>query len=76
NSQSPYPSLAAGGCHAVAPSGTSGARMRRKNRKATEERRASQNSMLQRQSAAPERPATNKQNRPDIKSGRLSQLLS
>ena len=39
-SQSPWPSLAAGGCHAAAPTSNSGARMRRESRTATLERRA------------------------------------
>ena len=39
NSQSPYPSLAAGGSHAAAAAAKSGARMRRTARNATEERK-------------------------------------
>ena len=57
NSQSPYPSLAAGGCHAAAIAAKGGARTRHTARNATEERRAAQNSLPLRQSAAQERAA-------------------
>ena len=40
NSQSPYPSLAAGGCHAAAAAAKIGARTRRESRKTTAERKA------------------------------------
>ncbi|MGN0741943.1 MAG: hypothetical protein ACI4L8_04795, partial [Candidatus Fimadaptatus sp.] len=39
NSQSPYPSLAAGGCHTAASTSISGARTRCKGQKAAKERK-------------------------------------
>ena len=59
-SQSPWPSLAAGGCHTAAPSAISSARTRRETRKAPKKRKSSHpNPVPQRQRAAQEarRPA-------------------
>ena len=44
-SQSPWPSLAAGGCHAAAAAANSGARTRRETRKATAERKSTHKSL-------------------------------